>query len=111
MGFKADSTRRRRKTAPQKANPLQMLLIFIALGFSVWLGAWLPLNVRLGDYVPIPANWYTPILPNVPIRPIQIAVGVVAFILLQFVIVLISGLLFPLPPQEEFDKDGMYKRK
>ena len=111
MGFKADRTRSRRKSAPQKANPLQMLLIFIALGFSVWLGAWLPLNVPLGDYAPIPANWYTPILPNVPIRPIQIAVGVVAFILLQFVIVLISGILFPLPPQEEFDEDGMYKRK
>ena len=61
MGFKADSTQRRRKTAPQKANPLQMLLIFIALGFSVWLGAWLPINVPLGDYAPIPANWYTPI--------------------------------------------------
>jgi len=111
MGFKADSTRRRRKSAPQKANPLQMLLIFIALGFSVWLGAWLPNNVPLRDYAPIPANWYTPLLPQVPIQPIQIVVGVVAFILLQFVIVLISGILFPLPPQEEFDEDGMYKRK
>ena len=67
--------------------------------------------MRLGDYAPIPANWYTPILPNVPIRPIQIAVGVVAFILLQFVIVLISGILFPLPPQDEFDEDGMYIEK
>jgi len=36
---------------------------------------------------------------------------VVAFILLQFIVVLISGILFPLPPQEEFDEDGMYKRK
>jgi hypothetical protein len=110
MGFKVDRSRRRRKTAPKKANPLQMLLIFIALGFSVWLGAWLPSNVPLGDYAPIPADWYTPIL-NLPIRPIQIAVGVVAFILLQFFIVLISGFLFPLPPEDEFDKDGMYKRK
>ncbi len=64
MGFKADRTQRRRKSAPKKANPLQMLLIFIALGFSVWLGAWLPLNVPLRDYAPIPANWYTPILPG-----------------------------------------------
>ena len=111
MGFKADGKQRRRKTAPQKANPLQMLLIFIALGFSVWLGAWLPNNVPLRDYAPIPANWYTPLLPQVPIQPIQIVVGVVAFILLQFIIVLISGILFPLPPQEEFDEDGMYKRK
>jgi hypothetical protein len=111
MGFKADGKQRRRKTAPKKANPLQMLLIFIALGVSVWLGAWLPNNVPLRDYAPIPANWYTPLLPQVPIQPIQIVVGVVAFILLQFVIVLISGILFPLPPQEEFDEDGMYKRK
>ena len=111
MGFKAGSSKRRRKTAPQKANPLQMLLIFIALGFSVWLGGWLPINMPLRDYAPIPADWYTPILPNVPIRPIQIVVGVVVFILLQFFIVLISGFLFPLPPEEEFDKDGMYKRK
>jgi len=111
MGFKADGKQRRRKTAPQKANPLQMLLIFFALGFSVWLGAWLPNNVPLRDYAPIPANWYTPLLPQVPIQPIQIVVSVVAFILLQFVIVLISGILFPLPPQEEFDEDGMYKRK
>jgi len=111
MGFKADGKQRRRKSAPQKANPLQMLLIFIALGFSVWLGAWLPGNVPLRDYAPIPANWYTPLLPQVPIQPIQIVVGVVAFVLLQFVVVLISGILFPLPPQEEFDEDGMYKRK
>ena len=111
MGFKADGKQRRRKSAPQKANPLQMLLIFIALGVSIWLGAWLPINVPLRDYAPIPASWYVRFLPSVPVLPIQLIVGVVAFILLQFVVVLISGILFPLPPQEEFDEDGMYKRK
>jgi len=111
MGFKFDSSKRQRKNAPQKANPFQMLLIFIALGVSIWLGAWLPTNVPLRDYAPIPASWYNPLLPGVPLLPIQIIVGVVAFILLQFIVVLISGILFPLPPQDEYDEDGMYKRK
>jgi hypothetical protein len=111
MGFKFESSKRQRKNAPQKANPFQMLLIFIALGVSVWLGAWLPVNVPLRDYAPIPASWYARLLPSIPILPIQIIIGVVAFILLQFIVVLISGILFPLPPQDEYDEDGMYKRK
>jgi hypothetical protein len=34
----------------------------------------------------------------------------VAFILLQFLVVLIQGILFPLQPQDKYDKDGLYKR-
>jgi hypothetical protein len=111
MGFKYESSKRRNKNAPQRASGTGMILIFIVMGISVLLGWWLPVNVPLRQYVPIPDSWYAPILPNPEIRLIQIVVGLVAFILLQFVVVLISGFLFPLPPQDEIDEDGFIKRK
>jgi|GEM_PF-5129190 len=111
MGFKYESSKRRNKNAPQKASGIGMILIFIVMGVSVLLGWWLPVNVPLQQYAPIPDSWYAPLLPNPAIRPIQIVVGVVAFILLQFLVVLISGFVFPLPPQDEIDEDGFIKRK
>ena len=111
MGFRGEAQRQRRKTGPQKANGLQMILILIAMAVSVFLGYWAPANLPFRSYVPIPDSWYAPIVRGVPVYPMQIVVGVVAFILLQFVIVLISGLLFPLQPEEMYDKDGLYRGK
>ena len=39
---------------PKRPSGMQMILIFIALGVSVWLGWWLPLNVPLRDYAAHP---------------------------------------------------------
>ena len=111
MGFKYETSKKRNKNAPQKASGIGMSLILVVMGISVLLGWWLPIHVPLQQYVPIPNNWYTPILPNPEIRIIQIVVGLVAFILLQFLVVLISGFLFPLPPQDEVDEEGFIKRK
>jgi TRAP-type C4-dicarboxylate transport system permease small subunit len=102
MGFRFDSTQRRKKNARGPVSGIGMILIFIVLGFSIWLGWWLPKNVNLRGYVPIPDNW------NLLTQ--QIVVGVVAFILLQFLVVLIQGILFPLQPQDKYDEDGLYKR-
>ena len=116
MGFRFDSADRKgKKGAPRKASGFGMLMIFVVLGVSIVLGWW-SVNIPLRTYVPIPDRWYAPILPNVPgvsVRPIQLAIGVISFILLQFIVVLISGILFPLPPEEKYDKDGLYigKRK
>jgi hypothetical protein len=110
MGFRYESSSRRQKNAPRPASGIGMILIFIVLAFSIWLGWWLPLNVPLLDYLPISRNWYNPFVPNVSIRPIQVAVGVVAFILLQFLVVLIQGVIAPPPPKDKYDEDGMYKR-
>ena len=112
MGFRFESQDRKGKTGgPKKASGFGMLMIFVVLAISIVLGWWLPLNVPLRNYVPIPDNWYVPIWPMVPLLPIQLAVGVIVFILLQFVVVLISGILFPLPPEELYDKDGLYLGK
>ncbi len=102
MGFRYDgSQKRKEKDKIQKANPFGMLMVFITLGFSVWLGWWLPDHVNVRQYVPIPDNW-----PNLAI---SILAGVAAFIILQFLVSLISGILFPLPPKDKYDEDGMYK--
>jgi len=104
MGFRYDSTKKgKAKSAPQKANGFQMLLIFIAIGVSIGFGWWLPPNFDVRAYLPIPYNW-----PN---WTISILAGVAAFILLQFFIVLISGFLFPLPLREQLDEDGFIQRK
>lgn len=104
MGFRYDSSKKgKAKGAPQKANGFQMIMIFVALGVSAWFGWWLPDHFEVRQYVPIPWNW-----PN---WTISIMAGLAAFILLQFFIVLISGLLFPLPPREQFDEDGFIKRE
>ncbi len=103
MGFRYDSSqKRKRKDQIQKANPFGMLMVFIVLGVSAWFGWWLPGHMDVRQYVPIPANW-----PNLAI---SILGGLAAFILLQFLVSLISGILFPLPPQDKYDEDGMYKR-
>jgi hypothetical protein len=109
MGFKGESAAKRRdKNAPRRANGLQMILIFIILGVSVFAGWWVPLNIPLRAYVPIRDDWYTPLIPHTQVMLIQLVVGLAVFILLQFVLVLLSGFLFPLPPVEQYDKDGLY---
>jgi len=112
MGFKGE-TKRRSKNTPRRASGLGMILIFIILAASVFVGWWVPLNIPLRLYMPIADNWYAPIIPGVNVWLIQIVVGLIAFILLQFVLVLFSGILFPPPPADEYDKDGLYigKRK
>lgn len=96
----------RNKNAPQKANPIGMILVFITLGASIAFGWWLfqPLQASfVRQYLTFASNW--------PDWVIAVLGGVVALILLQFLVVLLSGILFPLPPQDEYDEDGMYKRK
>ena len=111
MGFRGEAPRQRRKTAPQRASGLQMILIFIAMAASVYLGYWVPANLRLLGYLPIPARWYAPIIRGVPVSAMHIIVASVVFILLQFLIVLISGVLFPLQPEDQYDQDGLYHGK
>jgi hypothetical protein len=101
MGFRYDTSQRRNKNAPKPASGIGMILVFIVLGISIWLGWWLPLHVPLRNYVPIPNNW--------SILTIQIMTGVVTFILLQFLVVLIQGVIAPPPPKDEYDEDGLYK--
>jgi uncharacterized membrane protein YidH (DUF202 family) len=101
MGFRIESGRQRRdKNAPQKVSGIGMLLIFIALGVSVALGWWIPLNYDVRGKLPFTATWST--------LAIQLVTGVVAFILLQFILVLIQGILFPPQPQDQYDQDGLY---
>jgi hypothetical protein len=101
MGFKSEFGQpRRNKNAPQKASGIGMILIFIALGLSVALGWWIPLNYPVRNYLPFTATWST--------LTLQLVTGVVVFILLQFIIVLIQGMLFPPQPEDVHDKDGLY---
>lgn len=111
MGFKYETSKRRDKNAPQKASGVGMIVVLIVFGISILVGWWLPLNVPLHQYLPIPGSWYVPILPNPPVSPIQIIAILVVFVLLQFIVVLVSGIVFPLPPQNEVDEDGFIKRK
>jgi Na+/proline symporter len=108
MGFKYETTRRRDKNVPKRASGIGMILVFICIAAAVVIGWWVPLNVPLRAYVPIPENWYNPVVPGVHILWIQVVVGVAAFILLQFLVVLLSGIIFPPPPEELYDKDGLY---
>ena len=111
MGFRADtSDKKERKGGPRKASGFGMLMIFVVMAVSIVLG-WLAPQLPLRNYIPIPDNWYYPLYSVVRVLPIQLAVGLVAFILLQFLVVLLSGFLFPLPPEEVFDKDGFYLGK
>jgi len=100
MGFKFDSTKRGDKNAPKKASGIGMILIFVTAGIAIFLGGWVPQNYSIRDVLPFTATWST--------LTLQIVTGLVAFILLQFVVVLISGILFPLQPEESYDKDGLY---
>jgi len=88
----------RRKGAGEKGQRLWDAHDLCRSGNIHRAGWWLPLNVPLRNYVPIPTTGST-YLAMVPLLPIQLAVGVIVFILLQFVVVLISGILFPLPPR------------
>ncbi len=98
MGFRYDSNRPRKKDTVQKAGALDMITVIIILGISIWFGWWLPSHFNVRAYLPIPANW--------PDLAISVAGGVVAFILLQFVSVLISGILFPLQPQDQYEEEA-----
>ncbi len=103
MGFKIESGKRSDKNAPKKASGMGMILVFITAGIAVFLGWWVPQNYAVRDVLPFTATWST--------LTLQIVTGLAAFILLQFVIVLISGILFPPPPEELYDKDGLYLGK
>jgi len=100
MGFKIESGKRSNKNAPKKASGIGMILVFIAAGIAIFLGWWVPQNYSIRGVLPFTATWST--------LTLQIVTGLVAFILLQFVVVLISGILFPLQPEESYDKDGLY---
>ena len=100
MGFKFESTKRGDKNAPKKTSGIGMILVFIAAGIAIFLGWWVPQSYSIPGVLPFTATWST--------LTLQIVTGLVAFILLQFVVVLISGILFPLQPEESYDKDGLY---
>jgi len=105
MGFRYDTSGRRNKNAPKGASVIGMILIFIAIGVSIAFGWWLPRQeyFYVRQYLTFTATW--------PDWQLSVFGGVVAFILLQFLIALISGILFPLPPKDELDQDGFIKRK
>ena len=101
MGFRIESgQQRRKKNAPQKASGIGMILIFIVLGVSAALGWWIPLHYDVRGHLPFIATWNTLV--------IQVVTGVVVFVLLQFIIVLIQGILFPPQPEDQYDQDGLY---
>ncbi len=111
MGFRFDAQDRKagRKGGPKKASGLGMIIVFIVLTISIVLGWRVPLIVPFRAYLPaIPESWYYPFVPNLNVLPIQLVVGAVVFILLQFIVVLFSGILFPLEPEDKYDKDGHY---
>ena len=103
MGFRIESGKKRDKNAPKRASGFGMILIFIALGASIALGWYIPLNYPVRNYLPFTATW--------SLLALQFAVGVTAFILLQFFVVLIQGILAPPQPEDLYDKDGMYMGK
>ncbi len=103
MGFRYDTSKHRDKNAIQKASFFGMIMVFVILAFSIWFGWWLPDHFPVRAYLPILATW-----PNLAI---SILGGLAAFILLQFLVSLISGILFPPPPKDKYDQDGMYKRE
>jgi len=82
-----------------------MILVFIVIGVSIWFGWWLPRQeyFYVRDYLTFAAKWAD--------WQISILGGVVAFVILQLVMVAVLGILFPLPPKDKFDQDGFYKRE
>jgi len=98
MGFKYDTSGRRDKNAPQKASGIGMIVIFIVMGVSVALGWWLPTQVPLHAYLPFLASW--------SMLTRQIATSVVAFVILQFLVVLIMGVIVPPRPRDEYEQDA-----
>lgn len=110
MGFRFDVQDRkgRRKGAPKKASGLGMVIVFIALAVSIVLGWRIPLVAPLRAYMPfIPESWYYPFVPYLNVLPIQLAVGIVAFILIQFFIMLFWGVLFPPPPRDQYEEQAL----
>ena len=98
MGFKYDTNVRRDKNAPRRTGGFGMIAVFIILGISIALGAWLPTIVPLRQSVPFLANWN--------LLALQIVTGVVAFIILQFVLVLVMGAITPPRPKDEYEMDA-----
>jgi hypothetical protein len=98
MGFKYDTTGRRNKNAPKGASGFGMIAVFIVLGISIALGAWLPTAVSLRDRVPFLANWN--------LLAVQILTGVIAFIILQFIVVLVMGAIIPPRSKDEYEEDA-----
>jgi hypothetical protein len=98
MGFKYDTTRHRNKNAPKRTSGFGMIAVFIVLGVSIALGAWLPTMIGLRDRVPFLANWN--------LLAVQVLTGVVAFIILQFIVVLVMGAIIPPRPKDEYEEDA-----
>jgi hypothetical protein len=98
MGFKYDTSGRRNKNAPRKASGIGMILIFIVLGISAGLGWWLPTQVPLHAYLPFVTSW--------SMLTRQIVTGLAAFTLLQFLVVLIMGVITPPRPRDEYEEDA-----
>jgi hypothetical protein len=112
MGFKYESNKKKNKNAPRKASGVGMILIFICIAAAVVIGWWAPLNIPFRAYLPIPDNWYAPLIRGVEILPIQLVAGLAAFILLQFVVVLLGGIISPPQPEDLYDeKTGLYMGK
>lgn len=98
MGFKYDTSGRRDKNAPRRTGGFGMIAVFIVLGISIVLGAWLPTAAPLRASVPFVANW--------DLLALQIVTGVIVFIILQFVVVLVMGMIVPPRPKDEYEEDA-----
>jgi len=98
MGFKYDTSGRRNKNAPRRTSGFGMIAVFIILGISIALGAWLPTAVRLRESVPFLAKWN--------LLAVQIVTGVIAFVILQFTVVLVIGVIIPPRPKDEYEADA-----
>ncbi len=73
-----------------------MIAVFIVMGISIALGAWLPTVAPLRESVPFLANWN--------LLALQILTGVTAFIILQFIVVLVMGAIMPPRPKDEYEE-------
>ena len=98
MGFKYDTSGRRNKNAPRRTSGFGMIAVFIILGISIALGAWLPTAVRLRESVPFLAKWN--------LLAVQIVTGVTAFVILQFTVVLVISVIIPPRPKDEYEADA-----
>lgn len=98
MGFKYDTTGHRNKNAPRRTSGFDMIAVFIVLGVSIALGAWLPTAVSWRDRAPFLAHW--------DLLAMQILTGVIAFIILQFIVVLVMGVVIPPKPKDEYEEDA-----
>lgn len=103
MGFGYKSRENARKDAPKKTSFFGMISIMVIIAVSVVAGYLIPQYLDVRDYLPFLWSW----------NPLAISFveGLAVFIALQFFYVLIAGILFPLPPKDQYDQDGMYIRK